>query len=411
MSKLIPFLLVVPDLCLPGTNGKFDSYMVLLAYLIGKKSLELRGGNGGSDSNSIRYNRNAIIFICCISVFLIFTMLSQAIMAEQYNLSTHVVGQAGRFDENLSWGDGIFVVKELAKLTNIRIITLLLFFMLLFFYLNNLTVGQRAIFFYRMIVFCAAFQLFYLILYYSNMLPIFSKIFMQERSELFSENVQFRLGLIRIPGGFSEPSFMCSMMFSAITALYGLVLQSKIDLTNYQRILLGGAIITITLTTASMMVLFVFLFYIINFTFLYKKLTPNIIGIGVLTVALLLQLFPILFIAENVPQGLESISQRQFLTTPIEAITTGSIFFGYAIGEVYNFPFFNNLIIQVGLVGFLFLIISFSLLRGMFLYFMACFILFISVVPSFSYSFLYVTLAMFLGSALGVESDKRGRYA
>ncbi len=385
-------MLFIPEVSLGIGGFQLDGYslaLVILSMFLVSKLLHY------FKRRSFVVNSLDLTVISLFS-FLFLIYLMQAYIGEKYHFEAHVLGITGREDdENLTFGSAYYISRDILDFQTIRIFLVALLGLCLYFYIKSLSLYERAIFMVRGISYCALFQVFYLIIYVTGLSGFFVNTFMGGGSELFRDHVTYRAGFIRVPGGFSEPSFMTSLIFVFMCSIL-ILSMNGVELSRKLRLRLALMVLIIFLTTGSMMMVFNLVFFIVFFVVFNKPTKLMIQGlIAVLWLSATTLQFASLYIGfADIPDDLLSVGVRQLLVSDLTELTLTSKIIGYGLGQVYNFPFLNNLVIQVGVVGALGIVLSFLVIKKRVVLSLGVFILFLSVVPSFGYSFIYIVLAI-----------------
>ncbi len=391
LDLLICLLLVTPQLQVYIINLGIDSYLVLLALLGVFFIFDLFRGE-------VVVFRKILLFYVIMLFFVIGIVFIQVVINEQYSFYSHLRGVLGRDEAHIAFGRTDYIEKTLVASELIRFIAVFILGFLMFYYLSKKDGDDLLRFFLFIFAAASVFQIFYVLLYALGGLEWFINIAMGGATAAhFSEGVTgTRFGLVRFPGGFSEPSFMAVVLFSSLYSFaLGLYFKAKpIRLRVALFLVVSSGFIF--LTTASIIMVFVFLFAFYLFLMGARGWRFKLVLSCMFFLVVFLQVLPFVFEGAQVPKGMESIIVRQFLVSDISKLTNFSLLFGFAFAQVYNFPVLNNLILQLGVLGALGLGVSFSMLGRFGGWLFILFVFVLSLSPNLIYSFNYLAIAFAL---------------
>lgn len=391
LDLLVCLLLVTPQLQVYIFSLGVDSYLVLLALLGWLFVVDFfRGG--------VFVCRRILLFYIFMLLFVVSLVFVQVAIGEQYSFYSHLRGLLGREEAHIAFGRTDYIEKTLVASELIRFLAVFLLGFLMFYYLSKKPADELLRFFVLIFAAASFFQIFYILLYALGGLEWFLNIAMGGATAAhFSDGVTgTRFGLVRFPGGFSEPSFMAVVLFSSLYSFaLGVYLKEK-DIRPKVTFFLLAASGFIFLTTASIIMAFVLLFALYLFVVGVHGWRFKVVLICMFFLVVFLQLLPFVFDGGQVPKGLESIIVRQFLVSDVYKLTDFSLIFGFAFAQVYNFPVLNNLILQLGILGALGLGVSFSMLGRFGGWLFVLFVFVLSLSPNLIYSFNYLAIAFAL---------------
>lgn len=392
-SAMVSFMLVLPQVGISAFGGFLDFYRIVFLFLGGWVLVVFF-------AKRVVLHSRVVFFWLAFLLAIIVPWGGQAFLNEYGAFYAHVSSELGRYDSNLTYGVVSYVSRDFLGGLGFKFVAVFLMGFLLSIYLAQMPVLGRINFLCVVVFSAALFQAFYVAIYFLGGLEFFLKSFMVgATADQFSGGVSTRLGMLRFPGGFSEPSFMAVVLFGAVFSIFLILYKFELSLSFSRRFFLVFSLFFLFFTTASVMVLFVALCCLFFFSFgRVGKTSFLLCGLFFWGLSIFLQVFSFFFTADVVPVGMESISVRQLMVTPWSEMSWGTYLIGYAFSEVYNFPFINNLVLQVGLLGALFMFVAFfSLGVGSWVIF-GFFCLVISVSPNLGHSYLYVCLGLLIGS-------------
>jgi hypothetical protein len=372
MKRLFSFLILMPQL----SFFRLDMYIVLLITLTIK------------NIKNIFYLDKLYLYL-----FILFTiiMFLQVIFAN----TSLVIGSHTRYGEyrEMDTFGYLSATGVFGAMNYIKIIVLLIFSSFIYKFLRQLTVFEIKNILLTILYLSAIIQVLFYIFHILGILDFIITIFFTDnvRSDgSFAGAVTFREGLVRLSGGFSEPSMLALVYFIVISCLFTLIKSFDIKVSFTQKILVFLSWIIVFITTLA-------------YTHLVSLVVILLIVFNLKNILLNMYLALIIFSVELIHYeykdtiGLvgSSFTARLSWATDISSLSLYQLLYGVELSNFYSFITSINFILQLGIVGtmgFVFIIwIRFRSLQPMLLIFI---VLFIS--PRLTDTWLYILFALLL---------------